>query len=86
MVMTHFYECKTLLLLGCVWGIGERKWGGNFRRRMMEGTRRGRDSARKILERGARVDRATPGYIMREECKRNRLRVKTGKRAARQGK
>jgi hypothetical protein len=28
------------------------------------------------------VDRETPGYIMREECKRNRLRVKAGKRAA----
>jgi hypothetical protein len=21
--------------VGCVWGIGERKWGGDFRRRMM---------------------------------------------------
>jgi hypothetical protein len=28
------------------------------------------------------VDRETPGYIVREECKRNRLRVKAGKRAA----
>jgi hypothetical protein len=28
------------------------------------------------------VDRETPGYIVREECKRNRLRVKPGKRAA----
>jgi hypothetical protein len=26
------------------------------------------------------VDRETPGYTVREECKRNRLRVKTGKR------
>ncbi|KAH0821711.1 hypothetical protein GEV33_001080 [Tenebrio molitor] len=26
------------------------------------------------------VDRETPGYIMREECKRNRLRVKAEKR------
>jgi hypothetical protein len=25
------------------------------------------------------VDRETPGYIVREECKRNRLRVKNGK-------
>jgi hypothetical protein len=39
------------------------KWGGDFRTRMimfdsmiesMEGTRRGRESARKIFERGAR--------------------------------
>jgi hypothetical protein len=28
------------------------------------------------------VDRETPGYIVREECKRNRLTVKAGKRAA----
>jgi hypothetical protein len=28
------------------------------------------------------VDRETPGYIVREECKKNRLRVKAGKRAA----
>jgi hypothetical protein len=28
------------------------------------------------------VDRETPGYIVREECKRNRLRMKAGKRAA----
>jgi hypothetical protein len=29
-----------------------------------------------------RVDRETPDYIMRKECKRNRLRVKAEKRAA----
>jgi hypothetical protein len=28
------------------------------------------------------VDRETPGYIVKEECKRNRLRVKAGKREA----
>jgi hypothetical protein len=28
------------------------------------------------------VDRETPGPIVREECKRNRLRVKAGKKAA----
>jgi hypothetical protein len=28
------------------------------------------------------VDRETPGYIVREDCKRNRLRVKAEKRAA----
>jgi hypothetical protein len=27
------------------------------------------------------MDRETPGYTMSEECKRNRLRVKAGKRA-----
>jgi hypothetical protein len=47
---------KANKVVGCVWGIGEKKWGGNFRRRDlgMEGTRRGRKSARKIFERGAR--------------------------------
>jgi hypothetical protein len=29
------------------------------------------------------VDTQTPDYIVREECNRNRLRVKAGKRAAR---
>jgi hypothetical protein len=29
-----------------------------------------------------RVDREIPGYIVREECKRSRLRVKAAKRAA----
>jgi hypothetical protein len=28
------------------------------------------------------VDRETPGHIVREECKRSKLRVKAGKRAA----
>jgi hypothetical protein len=28
------------------------------------------------------VDRETPGYIVRAECKRNMLRVKAGKRVA----
>jgi hypothetical protein len=28
------------------------------------------------------VDRETPGYIVREMCKKNRLTVKVGKRAA----
>jgi hypothetical protein len=49
----------------------------------MEETRGGRASARKIFDMGARVDRETPGYTVREECKRNRLRVKTGKRTQR---
>jgi hypothetical protein len=31
------------------------------------------------------LDRETPGYIMREKCKRNRLRVKAEKRAAKFG-
>jgi hypothetical protein len=47
----------------------------------MEGTRRGRKSARKIFEGVLGVERETPGYIMREECQRNRLKEKAGERA-----
>jgi hypothetical protein len=48
-------------VVGCAWGIGERKWGGDFRKRMiggrdlgMEGTRGGGENVRKIFEMGAR--------------------------------
>jgi hypothetical protein len=85
-------------------GIGERKWGDDFRRRMMmfetmveskyidvwgrdlgiEGTRRGRESARKKFEKGFRSRQRNARYIryVREECKRNRLRMNAKKRAA----
>jgi hypothetical protein len=46
----------------------------------MEGIRGGRESAKKYLIWVLGVDRETPDYTVREECKRNRLRVKTGKR------
>jgi hypothetical protein len=42
----------------------------------MERTRGGRESAGKIFERGARSRERN----VREKCKRNRLRVKVGKR------
>jgi hypothetical protein len=29
---------KANQVVGCVWGIEERKWGGDFRRRMMIGS------------------------------------------------
>jgi hypothetical protein len=48
----------------------------------MEGTRRGRESARKIFERGARSGQRNESYTVKEEYKRNKLRVKAGKRAA----
>jgi hypothetical protein len=35
----------------------------------------------KYLRGMLRVDRETPSYLMRKECKRNRLRVKAGKKA-----
>jgi hypothetical protein len=67
---------KANKVVGCVWGIEERKWEGDFRRRMMmfesmtkstyidvrgrdleiEGTRRCRESVRKIFDRDARSE------------------------------
>jgi hypothetical protein len=44
----------------------------------MEGTR----SSRKRFELGTRSGQRNVGYVVREECKRSRLRVKVGKRAA----
>jgi hypothetical protein len=67
--------------VGCVWGIGERKWEGDFRRRMMfesvsesvwgknlgrEGTRRGRKVQEKFLRGVPGDDRETPGCIVWE--------------------
>jgi hypothetical protein len=40
----------------------------------MEGTRRGKESARKIFERGSR--RRQRNAIVKEQCKKNRLRKK----------
>jgi hypothetical protein len=50
------------------------------------GQRSGDEEVEKVQEKYLRgmleVDRETPGYIVREGCKRNRLRVKAGKREA----
>jgi hypothetical protein len=78
-------------VVGCVWPIGERMmmfesmiesilmyeleiWGWKEQEKVekVEG---------KYLRGVLGVYRETPGYIVREECKRNRLRVKAGKRA-----
>jgi hypothetical protein len=50
----------------------------------MEGTRQEEVERvqEKYLRRVLGVDRKTPGYIVREEYKRNRMRVKAGKKAA----
>jgi hypothetical protein len=80
--------------VGYVWGIGERKWGGDFRRRMMMfesmllmyGAEiwgwKEQEEVEKVVEKYLRgmlgVDREAPGYLVREKCKRNWLRVKAG--------
>jgi hypothetical protein len=92
--------------VGCVSGIGEKKWGGDFRRRMMmfegmtesilvidvrgrdlgmEGTRDVEKVQENYLKGVLGVDRETSGYIVREECERNRLKVKAEKRASKFG-
>jgi hypothetical protein len=93
---------KANKVVGCVWGIGERKWGGDFRRRMMmfesmiessiltygaeiRGWKKQNEEKRvqeKYLRWVLGMDRETPGCIVREEYKSNKLRVKAGKRAA----
>jgi hypothetical protein len=100
MDMAHITEIvrKANKVVGCTWGIGERKWGGDLRGRMMMVVEnilmygaeiwgwKEQEEVEKVQEKYLRgvlgVDRETPGYIVREECKRNRLRVKAGKRAA----
>jgi hypothetical protein len=91
---------KANKVVGCVWGIGERMWGGEFGRRMMMfesmvesvlmyGAEiwgwKEQEEVERVQEKYLRwvlgVDRETPGYIVREECKRSKLRVKAGKRA-----
>jgi hypothetical protein len=72
---------KVKKVVGCVWEMGERKWEGDFRRRMMfgsvtesvwsknlgrEGTRRGRKVQENFLRGVPGNDRETPGCIVRE--------------------
>jgi hypothetical protein len=59
LVMTIVRKANNVV--GCVWAIAERKWGGFFKRMIMfdsmvgmEGIRGGRVSARKIFEMGGR--------------------------------
>ncbi|XP_068914676.1 uncharacterized protein F23F12.8-like [Tenebrio molitor] len=82
---------KANKVVGCVWGIGERMWGGEFgRRMMMYGAEiwgwKEQEEVERVQEKYLRwvlgEDRETPGYIVGEECKRSKLRVKAGKRAA----
>jgi hypothetical protein len=91
---------KANKVVGCVWRIGGKKWGGDFKRRMMIESMiesillygaeiwgwKEQEEVEKVQEKYLRgvleVDREMPGNILREECKRNRLRVKAGKRAA----
>jgi hypothetical protein len=93
---------KANKMVGCVWKIGERKRGGDFRRRMMMfesmiesiilmyGAKirkwKEQEEVEIVQEKYLRgmlgVDRETAGYTVKEKCKRNRLRVKAGKRAA----
>jgi hypothetical protein len=88
---------KAKKALRCVWKRGERKWVGDFRRRiifesmiesiLMYGVEiRGwkeQEEVEKVQEKYLKgvlgVDGEMQDYIVREECKRNRLRVAEGK-------
>lgn len=91
---------KANKMLGRIWGIGERKFGHDVKRRLMMfdsliksvlmygaeiwGWKEEEEIERvqeKYLKWILGLDRETPGYIVREELKRNKLRVETGKRA-----
>jgi hypothetical protein len=94
---------KANKIVGCVWGIGERKWGREFGRRMMMfesmvesvlmyGAEiwewKEQEQVERVQEKYLRwvlgVDRETPGYIVREECKRSKLRVIAGQKDGRE--
>jgi hypothetical protein len=81
---------KANKVVGCVWGIGERKWEGDFRRRMMMfesiiesieysmygaeiSGKKEQEEVESVQEKYLRwvlgVDRETPGYVVREECR-----------------
>jgi hypothetical protein len=51
----------------------------------MERTARGREVQEKYLRGVLGVDREMPGYTVRKECQRNKLRVKAEKRTAKFG-
>jgi hypothetical protein len=87
--------------MGCVWGIRERKCGGDITRRMMMSESmvesilmygaetwgwKEQEELEKVQEKYFRrvlgVERETPGYVVRDECKRKRLRVQAGESAA----
>jgi hypothetical protein len=80
---------KANKVVGCVWGKGKRKWGGDFRRRMMmfeniiesiliNGAEiwgwKEQEEVEKVQKKYLRGQKETRGCI--EECKRNRPRVK----------
>jgi hypothetical protein len=71
-------------VVGCVWGIGERKWRGEERAdiRSRDLGWKEQEEVERVQEKYLRwvlgVDRLTPRYIVREECKRSKLRVKEG--------
>ncbi|KAH0807290.1 hypothetical protein GEV33_015500 [Tenebrio molitor] len=77
---------KANKIIGAVWGIGERKFGHDFRRRIMmfDSLQEGLEGVQgKYLKWVLGVDRETPGYIVMEETKRDGIRIEAGKRAIR---
>jgi hypothetical protein len=86
---------EIMKVVECVWGVGERKWGGDFRRRMMmfesmiesilmygDLGMEGTRTGRESTRERFESGQINANCIVRDECKSNRLRVKAGKRTA----
>ena len=91
---------RAAAVMGQVWGIGKRRYGGDWGRRVWLFDRlvwtvmgygveiwgwKERDGLEKLEERYLRwmlgLDGHTPGYMVREEIQRDKLRGKAGRRA-----
>jgi len=87
-------------MLGQVWGIGRRRFGGDWKRRMWLFDKlvwtvmsyrveiwgwKETEGMERLQERYLRwvlgVERRTPGYLVREEVQREKLRIRVGRRA-----
>ncbi|KYN20536.1 hypothetical protein ALC57_07111 [Trachymyrmex cornetzi] len=90
---------RAMVVMGQVWGIGKRKFGKDWKRRVWLFDKliwamvsygveiwgwKEREAVESLQERYLRwvlgVERRTPGYLMREELQREKLRTKAGKR------
>ncbi|KYN22664.1 hypothetical protein ALC57_04934 [Trachymyrmex cornetzi] len=91
---------RAMAIMGQVWGIGKRRFGRDWKRRMWLFDKlvwsvlgygaeiwgwKERERVESLQDRYIKwvlgVDRGTPGYMVREEIQREKMRVRAGKRA-----
>ncbi|KYN50622.1 hypothetical protein ALC57_15112 [Trachymyrmex cornetzi] len=91
---------RAMAIMGQVWGIGKRRFGRDWKRRMWLFDKlvwsvlgygaeiwgwKERERVESLQERYIKwvlgVDRGTPGYMVREEIQREKMRMRAGKRA-----